>query len=61
MPTLETEVTAGISELGVAQMIDFIEDEFGLYVSKHEISEENFGSMRAIARFAASKQPFDVG
>ena len=69
MQTSETETTPGISEYkigvvdsrSVAQMIDFIEREFGVYVSKHEIGEENLGSLRPIARFVASKQPFAVG
>jgi acyl carrier protein len=42
-------------------MIDFIEQEFGVHVSDCEISSENLGSLRAVARFVASKQPFAVG
>jgi len=45
----------------VAAMITFIEDEFGIYVSECEISEDNLGSLRAVARFVASKQTFAVG
>ena len=45
----------------VAAMITFIEDEFGVYVSECEISEDNLGSLRAVARFVASKQTFAVG
>lgn len=42
-------------------MINFIEDECGIHVASCEITEENFGSLRAVARFVASKQPFAVG
>jgi acyl carrier protein len=42
-------------------MIAFIEKEFGVHVSDCEIRAENLGSLRAVARFVASKQPFAVG
>ena len=42
-------------------MVTFIEDEFGVHVSRCEITEDNLGSLRAVARFVASKQPFAVG
>lgn len=45
----------------VAAMIAFIEEEFGVHVSDSEIRSENLGSLRAVARFVASKQPFAVG
>lgn len=45
----------------LAAIIDFIQDEFGVHVSDCEITEENLGSLRAVARFVANKQPFAVG
>jgi acyl carrier protein len=45
----------------VAAMVSFIEEEFGIHVSSCEITEENLGSLRAVARFVASKQSFAVG
>lgn len=42
-------------------MINFIEDEFGVLVSSGEVTEENLGSLRAVARFVAARQPFAVG
>ena len=42
-------------------ILNLIEEEFGIRVSTCEITEENLGSLRAIARFLASKQPFAVG
>jgi hypothetical protein len=54
-PTLSTRPTSLVA------VLDFLEHEFGINVSNCEINEENFGSIRAIARFAASKQPFAVG
>ena len=52
---------AALDSKYVAAMIVFIEEEFGIHVSKCEISEDNLGSLRAVARFVASKQPFAVG
>ena len=45
----------------VTAMINFVEEEFGVLVSSCEITEDNLGSLRAVARFVASKQPFAVG
>ena len=45
----------------IAAMVTFIEEEFGVHVSSCEITEDNLGSLRAVARFVASKQPFAVG
>ena len=43
------------------EMITFIEDEFGVHVSNCEITKDNLGSLRAVVRFVASKQPYAVG
>jgi acyl carrier protein len=52
---------AALDSKYVAAMIAFIEEEFGVHVSDCEISEDNLGSLRAVARFVARKQPFAVG
>ena len=52
---------AALDSRYVAAMIAFIEDEFGVHVSDCEIRAENLGSLRAVARFVATKQPFAVG
>jgi acyl carrier protein len=52
---------AALDSTYVAAMVTFIEDEFGVHVSSCEITEDNLGSLRAVARFVASKQPFAVG
>ena len=52
---------AALSPNYVAVIVNFIEEEFGAIVSPCEINEENLGSLRAVARFVASKQPFAVG
>ena len=44
-----------------AEMITFIQDEFGVYVSNCEITDDNLGSLRAVVRFVSSKQPYAVG
>jgi hypothetical protein len=45
----------------IAAMIALLEAQFGVHVSNREITEENLGSVRAIARFVARKQPFAPG
>jgi acyl carrier protein len=52
---------AALDSKYVAAMVTFIEDEFGIHVSSCEMTEENLGSLPAVARFVASKQPFAVG
>ncbi len=52
---------AAIDSKYVAAMVAFVENEFGVLVSDCEMSEDNLGSLRAVARFVASKQPFAVG
>jgi len=52
---------AALDSKYVSAMIAFVEEEFGVCVSDCEMSEDNLGSLRAVARFVASKQPFAVG
>jgi len=52
---------AAIDSRYVAAMIAFVENEFGVLISDCEMKEDNLGSLRAVARFVASKQPFAVG
>ena len=53
--------TVGVNSKHVGEMITFIEEEFGVDVSNCEISEDNLGTLRAVARFVTSKQPYAVG
>jgi acyl carrier protein len=52
---------AALDSKCVAAMVTFIEEEFGVHVSSCEITEDNLGSLRAVAGFVAGKQPFAVG
>jgi acyl carrier protein len=45
-----------VDSMGVAEMVTFIEDEFGISTSDEDISEANLGSLRAIARFVFQKR-----
>jgi len=45
-----------VDSMGVAEMVTFIEDEFGIKTSDEEISEANLGSLRSIARFVCEKR-----
>jgi acyl carrier protein len=50
-----------VDSMGVAEMIAFVESEFGVFISDDEITEANFGSLSAIARFVGPRQPYAVG
>lgn len=50
-----------VDSMGIAELISFIEAEFGVVASEDEISEANFGSLRTIAQFVASRQHLAVG
>jgi acyl carrier protein len=45
-----------VDSLGVVEMVQFVEQEFGVEVAEDEISEANLGSLQAIARFISGKQ-----
>ena len=45
-----------VDSMGVAEMIAFVESEFGVFISDDEITEANFGSLSAIARFVGARQ-----
>lgn len=44
-----------VDSMGIAEMVTFIEDEFGIKMSDEDISESNLGSLRAIGRFVTQK------
>lgn len=46
-----------IDSMGVAELVQFLQDELRVSVADDEITEENLGSVRSIVRFAMSKQP----
>ncbi|HEX6629024.1 MAG TPA: acyl carrier protein [Gemmatimonadaceae bacterium] len=45
-----------VDSMGIAEMVTFIEDEFGIKMSDEDISEANLGSLRAIGRFVTQKR-----
>ena len=45
-----------VDSMGVAEMVTFIEDEFGINTSDEDITEANLGSLRAIGRFVSQKR-----
>lgn len=45
-----------VDSMGVAEMLTFLEDEFGVRTADDEISEANLGTLNAIARFVAGKR-----
>jgi hypothetical protein len=53
--------SAPIGQSYITVMVNFLEEEFGAIVSPCEVTQENLGSLRAVARFVSAKQPFAVG
>ena len=45
-----------IDSMGVMEVIGFLSAEFGITIADEEITEDNLGSLQAIARFVATKQ-----
>ena len=45
-----------IDSLGFVELVEEVQSRYGLTIDDVEITEENFGSIDAIARFVASKQ-----
>jgi acyl carrier protein len=45
-----------VDSMGVAEMVSFVEDEFGVSALEEEITESNFGSLHAIACFVVNKR-----
>ena len=44
-----------IDSMGVVELLTFVQDHFGFQAADEEITEENLGSLRAIARYVVSK------
>jgi acyl carrier protein len=45
-----------IDSLGFVELVEEVQARYGLSIDDVEITEENFGSIDAIARFVGSKQ-----
>jgi len=45
-----------VDSMGVAEMVTFLEDEFGVATSDDDITEANLGSLNAIARYVSRKR-----
>jgi acyl carrier protein len=46
-----------IDSLGVVEVLHFVEERYGVQPSDEDITEANFGSLSAIARYVLSKTP----
>lgn len=45
-----------IDSLGILQLVNFIEDSFGILIAEEDFDPENFTSITTISRFIARKQ-----
>jgi acyl carrier protein len=44
-----------ITSLGVMELVDWVEETFGVQVEPGEITEQNFDTAQSIARFVSAK------
>jgi acyl carrier protein len=44
-----------IDSMGVVELVDFVQSEFGVTVDNADITEENFGTLESIGRYVASR------
>jgi acyl carrier protein len=44
-----------IDSMGVMELVQFLEKEFGIHVKDDDITEENLGTLAAIAKYVAGK------
>jgi acyl carrier protein len=44
-----------IDSMGVIELVEFLQGEFGIRVADDEITEDNLGSIAAIARYVSGK------
>jgi acyl carrier protein len=45
-----------IDSMGVIEVITFVQDEFGITIADDDITEENLGTLAAIARYVVNQQ-----
>ena len=45
-----------VDSMGVMEMVEFLESEFGVTVNDSEITEENLGSLDAISRYVTANR-----
>lgn len=43
-----------VDSMGIAELLGFLEAEFGLSIADEDITEENLGTLNAIARYVAA-------
>lgn len=48
--------TGVISSLGMMELVAWVEETFGVVANPEEITEQNFDTLRGIARFIAEKR-----
>lgn len=44
-----------VDSMGVLEVMNFLDEEFGVTLNDDEITEANLGSLQAIARFVATR------
>ena len=49
--------TEAVDSLGIEQLIEFVEEEFGVRLREEELGEEHFESVEALAALISSRRP----
>lgn len=44
-----------IDSMGAVELVQFLQDEFGIVISDEEVTERHFSTLRSIAAFVCSK------
>ena len=48
--------TGVIDSMGVVELVDFVQSEFGVTVDNADITEDNFGSLEGISRYVIARK-----
>lgn len=49
-----------IDSMGVMELVGYLEQEFGVVVADEDVTEDNLGSLRAIATFVSARRASDA-
>ena len=45
-----------VDSMGVVELVQFLEDQFGVDIGEDDVTEQNFSTLRSIAKFVVSKR-----
>jgi acyl carrier protein len=63
LPLGETDSLLGkgiVDSMGVMELVEFIQSEFGVEVKEEDITEDNLGTLRAISNYVMTQRSASV-